>query len=88
MSSDTVVPDHNGVWRPLDSAMQILTIRQMIIQELEEIIALLLLVPNNVPCELRVDVQRLLSSRRVRTDHGMDLLINVISLPRSQVNLR
>ena len=74
MRGDTVVPDHNSVGPPLDTAMQILAVRQMIVQELQQIIALLLFIADDVPCELRVDIQGLLAGGWVGADERMDLL--------------
>jgi hypothetical protein len=74
VSSDSVVPHHDSVGLPLDTAVEILRICQMVVQELEEVVALLLFEANDVPCELWVDIQRLLASRWVSTDEWMDLV--------------
>lgn len=71
---DAVVPDDDGVGLPLDTAVQVLAVGQMVVQELEQVVALLLLEADDVPRELRVDVQGLLAGGRVGADEGMDLL--------------
>lgn len=73
MSRNSVVPNNNGVRLPSHSAVQILAVRQMIIQEFQEIVAFFLLEADNVSSKLRIDIQRLLASRRMRADKGMNL---------------
>ena len=71
MHSHSVVPHHDCAWCPFDSALQVLAVCQMVIEEFEEVVALLLLEALDVPSELRVDEQRLLASDRMGTDDGM-----------------
>ena len=54
--SDAVVPYHNYLRCPLDPDLEVLTECDMVIQELQEIVAFFMLVPNNVAGELRVHI--------------------------------
>lgn len=66
-------PHHNHPLLPLDPRLQIRTHRNMIVQELEQVIALLLLETDNAASELRVDVQGLLARDGMRADDGVDV---------------
>lgn len=68
MSSHSVVPDHNSLPCLLDTALDILRERHMIIQELEQVVTFLLLEPNNISGELRVDIQTLLTRCGTRSN--------------------
>jgi hypothetical protein len=86
MGGNSIIPNDDRVGLPLDAAVQILAVREMVIQELEQEVALFLLKPNDVPRELRVDVQSLLAGRWVGADEGMDLarglsVSNISSFP-------
>lgn len=52
--------------------MNILAPGNVLIQEFEEIIALFLLEPNDISCELGIYEQSLFSGRRVSPHKGMD----------------
>lgn len=43
------IPDHNGLWRPLDPNLKVLSESNMVIQKLQEEFAFLLLISNNLP---------------------------------------
>ena len=72
LTSHAVIPNYNGIRPPSDSGLEVLRQGNMVIQELEEIIALFLLEADNVSSELRVDIQGLFASRWVSSDNGMD----------------
>lgn len=72
LTGHAVIPDDNGVGPPSHSGLQILRQGDVVIQELEEVIALFLLEANNVPCELWVDIQGLLASCWVCPHDGMN----------------
>lgn len=72
MRSDSVIPHDHSPRRPLNSALQILTKRDVVIQELEQVLALLLLEADDVARELRVDIDGLFACDGVSPDYGMD----------------
>jgi hypothetical protein len=74
VGSDTVVPNDNSVRLPFDPAVQILAVRQMVVQEFQQHIGLLLLEADDIPCELRVDIQRLLARGGMCANQRMNLL--------------
>lgn len=61
LTSYSVVPDNHGIRRPLDSSLKILTQRDVVIQELQQIVALFLLEADYVSGELWIDIKRLLA---------------------------
>lgn len=69
---DTVIPNNNSLWSPSHTGLNILAHCDMVVQEFQEVITLFLLEADNVPCELWVDVQRLLSCCWVSAHNGMD----------------
>lgn len=74
MCSDPVIPHHNRPRRPLHPDLKVLPKRDMLQQELHQIVALLLLDAHNPPRKLLVDIQRLLARNRMRPDQRMDVL--------------
>ena len=73
MRRDTVIPYYHCPRRPLDSALQILAKRNMVVQELKQIVTLLLLEPNDISRKLGVNVDCLLTSDGMRADDRMDV---------------
>lgn len=74
VARDTVVPNHDSPWRPFHTSLQVLAQRNVVVQELEEPVALLLLHAYDAAGELLVDEERLFARGRVRADDGMDVL--------------
>lgn len=72
MCSNPVVPDYNSVWRPLNTSLEVLALGDVVIEEVEEEVAFLLLVANDATSELRVYEQRLLASCRVCANDGVN----------------
>jgi hypothetical protein len=58
----TVVPNHHGSRSPSDAGLDILAPRNMLIQELQQVVAFFLLEADNISSELRVDKKSLLAS--------------------------
>ena len=73
VSGDPIVPQNHSSWRPLDSTLEILGVCHMIIQKLQQVLALFLLEADDVSCELRIDIQSFLSGCRMSTNKWMDL---------------
>lgn len=73
VSSDAIIPNNDGSRCPLDSGLNILRKRNVIIKKLEEIITFLFLEPYNTPHELLVHEQCLFASGRVCSDHRMSV---------------
>lgn len=65
MGRDTVIPDDDSARGPLNPCLQILCKGNMVIQELEKIVALLFLESFDMTSELLVHEQGLLTSYRV-----------------------
>src|SRR5690242_8414191 len=65
MRGHSVVPNDNSTWRPLDTSLEVLSLRNVIVQEIQQKIALLLLVANDATAELRIHEDRLLTGSRV-----------------------
>lgn len=61
MRRHSVVPNYNGARSPLHTSLKILTLGDMIIQELQQEVALLLLISQNSARELWVHEDRLLT---------------------------
>ena len=68
----TIVPHDHSPRRPLDPALQILAQCNMIVQELEQVLALFLLEADDVARELRVYIDGLFACDRMRPDDGVD----------------
>jgi hypothetical protein len=66
------LPDDNGSWPPPDAGLNILTPSDVLVQEFQEVIALLLLEADDIPGELGVDKQGLLSRCRVSAHDGVN----------------
>ena len=73
MGSDAVVPQHNGVGRPMYPRLQVDRARHMIIDELQDGLRLFLLQSNDAARELFIDVERILAGDGVTADHRMDV---------------
>jgi hypothetical protein len=69
---DSVVPYHDCSWSPLHASLEILALREMVVQEVEKVVTLLFFIPNNASGELRVDEERLLAGRRMSTHKRVD----------------
>ena len=48
MSSCTYIPNDNGLWCPFDSNLEVLTQRNVTVEEFEQILAFFLLIANYV----------------------------------------
>ena len=72
VSCHSIIPHHNSLGCPPDPTLDILREGHVIVQELQEVVALLLLEPNNIPSELGIDVQRLFARRRMRSYYTTD----------------
>ena len=70
--SDAIVPNHNCPRCPLDSDLEVLTQCDMVVQELQEIVAFFLFVPNDVASELRVHIQCFLAGDWMCSDNGVN----------------
>lgn len=68
---DSVVPNDNSALLPLHSALQIRRQSDVVVQELEKVIALFLLEADDPTGELRVDVESLLASGRMCAHDGV-----------------
>lgn len=77
---NSVVPHHDCSRSPLHAGLEILALREMVVQEVEEIVALLLLVADNTARELWVDEERLLAG------HGMGAYERVNGCDRLAAN--
>jgi hypothetical protein len=73
VSSDAVVPNNDSSRCPLDSGLDILRKRNVIIQELQQVIRFLLLEPYNTSHKLLVNEQCLFASGRVCPDQRMSV---------------
>lgn len=73
MSSDTVVPNNDSSRGPLYSSLDILRVRNVIVEELEQVVRLFLLVSYNTSDELLTHEQSLLASGWMRSDHWMSV---------------
>jgi hypothetical protein len=72
MCSDPVVPKNHGTGLPFNSGLNISRESNVVIKELQEIVALLLLEPDDVSGELWIDIQRLLTGCWVSSNQGVD----------------
>jgi hypothetical protein len=73
VSSDAVVPNNDSPRCPLDSGLNILRKRNVIIKKLEQVIGLFLLESYNTSHELLVHEQSLFASGRVCSDHRVSV---------------
>lgn len=73
MSSDAIIPNDNGSGRPFDSGLDVLRIRNVVVQELEQVIRLFLLVANDALHKLLVYEQCLFTRGRVCADEGVSV---------------
>ncbi len=51
-----IVPNNNSARLPFHPSLKVLTEGYMVIEELEEVVAFLLFEPDDIPCELWVDI--------------------------------
>lgn len=72
MRSNAIVPDYDGLWYPFDSDLEVLAQRDMVVQEVQEVVTLFLLIPDDMASELAVDEQRFLASGWMPPDKWMD----------------
>lgn len=72
MCSHTVIPHHHGPGLPLHACLDIGREGNMVIKELQKIVAFLLLEADNVSGELWVDIQGLLTGCWVSSNQRMD----------------
>lgn len=70
--SHPVVPHDNCPRCPLDASLEVLALRNMVVQEVEEEVTLLFLVADDAAAELWVYEERFLSSCRMCPHEGMD----------------
>jgi len=73
MRSHTVIPDDHSSRSPLHASLEVLTLGDMVVQELEEEVTLLLLVADDPTSELRVDEDGLLAGHRVCADDRVNV---------------
>jgi hypothetical protein len=69
---NSVVPDHDCSWSPLHASLEILALREMVVQEVEKVVTLLLFVSYHASGELGVDEKSLLACRRMSTHKRVD----------------
>lgn len=72
MRSHPVIPHYDGSGSPLDASLEVLALGDVVVEELEQEVALLLLEAEDATGELRVDEDGLLAGGRVRADEGVD----------------
>lgn len=72
MRSNTIVPNDNSSRRPLHASLEILALGDVVIEELQQEVALLLLVPNDATGELWIDEECLLTGRRMCAHQWVD----------------
>ncbi len=63
---DSVVPEHNGTRLPADASMEVSTVGEVVIQELEQGVGFLLLVADDFACDCAKFVSISLSNSRDR----------------------
>ena len=72
VGSHTVIPHNDSSWRPLHPRLEILALGDVIVEEVEDEVALLLLVTNDPAHELRVDEKSFLACYGVCSDKRVD----------------
>lgn len=72
MRSHTVIPHHHRARRPLDTHLKVLTFGNVIVEEVEQVLALLLFEADNAPAELGVYEEGFFARGRVRADEWVD----------------
>lgn len=72
MCSDAVIPNNHGTGLPSHSGLNIGREGNVVIKELQKVVALLLLESDDISGELWVDIQRLLTGCWVSSNHGVD----------------
>jgi hypothetical protein len=69
---DAVIPNHHRTRRPFDARLEVLTLCDVIVQEVEQKVRLLLLEAHDAPAKLRVHEERFLAGRRMRSHERVD----------------
>lgn len=72
MRSHTVIPHHHRARRPLDTNLEILTLGNVIVEEVEQVLAFLLFEADNAPAELGVYEKGFFARGRVRAHEWVD----------------
>jgi hypothetical protein len=72
MRSDAIIPHDHRTRRPLHPSLEILALRDVVVQEVEQEVAFLFFVPHDATTELRVHEERLFAGRRMRANERMD----------------
>lgn len=72
MRSHTVIPHHDRARRPLDPNLEVLSFSNVIIEEVEQVLAFLLFEADNAPAELGVYEECFFARGRVRADEWVD----------------
>lgn len=72
MRRHTVIPDHNRARRPLDAGLEVLALGNVVVQKVEQEVALLLLEAHDASAELRVDEECFFARCRVRAYQRVD----------------
>lgn len=68
----TIIPHHHRPGRPLDAGLEILTFGNVIVEEVEQVVALFFLEADDAPAELGVHVEGFLACRWMRAYQRMD----------------
>lgn len=72
MASHAVIPNYHCPRRPLHSRLEILALGDVIVQEVEKVVALFFLKPDNAAGELRVDIKSLFACCGMSPDERVD----------------